>query len=582
MATRRTQAVLTLAALLCASRLAPAPQTETVVDIGSPGGRLVIALRSEPKTLNPVTSVDAPSRDVIGRMVGRLVTINRDTLRTEPGLARSWQVSRDGRRYVLELRPGLRFSDGHPLDADDVVFSLQAYLDERNGSPQRELLIVGGKPIVARRLGPTTVGFELAEPYAAAERLFDGIAILPRHLLGRAQEQGKLAEAWGLDTPPVELAGLGPFRLKSYVPGQRVVLERNPHYWKTDRSGQHLPYLDELTFLITPSDDAQVVRFQSGETDLINRLAAENFDVLTREQAARGYRLRDLGPGLEYAFLLFNLNPGLEARGLAAVARRQDWFRDVRFRQAVSAAIDRPAVARLAYRGRATPLGSHVTPANRPWVNTALKPPQPSADRSRALLASAGFSWDAEGALVDSARHRVEFSMIVNAANSARVQSATIIADDLGAVGMRVAIVPLENRALIDRVLQTYDYDTALMALGGGDADPNSEMNVWTSAGKTHLWHLGQTRPATPWESEIDELMRRQLVTLDTRARKRLYDRVQELVAENAPIVPLVSPNILVGAKDGLANFRPSILDHYTLWNADELFWRQRAAAQRP
>jgi peptide/nickel transport system substrate-binding protein len=580
--TRRSPAGLALAALLCTAPLVATAQTDPAPETGLPGGRLVVALRSEPKTLNPLTAVDAPSRDVIGRMTASLVTINRRTLRTEPALARSWTASRDGRRYVLELRPGLRFSDGHPLDADDVVFSFQAYLDERNGSPQRELLIVGGKPIVARKLGPATVAFELAEPYAAAERLFDSVAILPRHLLARAQEQGKLAEAWRMGTPPAELAGLGPFRLRSYVPGERIVLERNPHYWKRDRSDQPLPYLDELTFLITPSDDAQVLRFQSGETDVINRLGAESFDVLSREQAAHGYRIEDLGPGLEYGFLLFNLNHGLQARGSGAVARRQAWFGDVRFRQAVSAAIDRPGIARLAHRGRATPLGSHVTPGNRPWINTALKPPERSPARARALLASAGFSWDADGGLVDAAGQRVEFSIIVNAANSARVQTATIVADDLGALGMHVALAPLENRALIDRVLTTYDYDTALMALGSGDADPNSEMNVWMSAGKTHLWHLGQTQPATPWEAEIDRLMRRQLVTLDPVERKRLYDRVQELVAEELPIVPLVSPNVLVGAKDALANFRPAILDHYTLWNADELFWRPRTAARRP
>jgi peptide/nickel transport system substrate-binding protein len=237
---------------------------------------------------------------------------------------------------------------------------------------------------------------------------------------------------------------------------------------------------------------------------------------------------------------------------------------------------------KLVHQGRATPLGTFVTPGNRLWVNTRLAAPPRSIAGARDLLAKAGFSWNADGALVDAAGSPVEFTMIVNAANAARVQTAAIIQEDLRQLGMRVQVVPLENRAVLDRVLQTHDYEAALMALGSGDVDPNGELNVWLSSGKTHLWHLGQSVPATEWEAEIDRLMRQQLVTLDAGERKRQFDRVQELVAENLPIIPLVSPNILVGARTGLGNFRPAILDHYVLWNADELFWESSAVSSRP
>src|SRR3954463_3208825 len=167
-------------------------------EAGKAGGRLVVALRAEPKTLNPVTAVDQVSRDVIGRLSSDLIHIDRDTQKTVPALARSWSASADGRHYTLELRRGLRFSDGHPFDADDVVFSFACYLDERNASPERDQLIVGGKPIVVRKLGPYQVVVDLEQPYAAAERLFDSIAMLPRHLLARAQQEGRLAQAWGV------------------------------------------------------------------------------------------------------------------------------------------------------------------------------------------------------------------------------------------------------------------------------------------------------------------------------------------------------------------------------------------------
>ena len=552
---------------------APADLLRSEGQAGKRGGRLVFALHSEPKTLNPLTSVDTPSREVIGLLAADLIHIDRDTQRTRPALAKSWTVSPDGRHYVLELRRGLRFSDGQPFDADDVVFSFQCYLDERNAATQRDLLIVEGKPIAVRKLGPYRIAVDLEQPYAAAERLFDSIAILPRHLLEKVQREGKLSEAWTLSTPPAEMAGLGPFRVKSYAPGDRIVLERNPHYWKVDAAGQALPYLDEIVFLLAPSEDARVLRFKSGETDVITRLSAANFNTLSAEaQAAARYRLQDLGAGLEYTFLFFNQND-LAPGTLPEVARKQAWFRQRAFRQAVSAALDRQGMVRLVYQGRGTALGTHVTPGNKLWVNGALPRPQRSLARARTLLGEAGFTWKG-GRLHDAAGAPVGFTIVTNAANAQRVQMATIAQADLRDLGIEAQVVPLENRGLLDRVLKTHDYDAAIMALASGDVDPNSEMNVWLSGGPTHLWALTRTAPPSAWEKEIDELMRRQLVTLDVRERRKLYDRVQVLVAENLPMIPLVSPNVLVGAKATLGNFRPAILDPTVLWNADELYWR--------
>lgn len=298
--------------------------------LGHAGGRLVVALRSEPKTLNPVLAVDEPSRDVIRCLSADLIHINRASLKTEPSLAKSWSVSRDGRQYTLHLRRGLRFSDGQAFNADDVVFSFQAYLDEKINSSQRDLLVVGGKPIAVVKVDAYTVRFELAQPYAAAERLFDGVAILPRHLVENSYRSGSFSQAWSLSMPPNQFAGLGPFRLKEYVPGQRVVLERNPYYWKADRAGIQLPYLNEIVFLFVASEDAQVIRFQSGDTDVLSRFSAENFAVLQKQQSEKGYHLDDLGPGLEYNFLFFNLND-LTRKGLPEIAKNRRGFKTCAF-----------------------------------------------------------------------------------------------------------------------------------------------------------------------------------------------------------------------------------------------------------
>jgi peptide/nickel transport system substrate-binding protein len=572
-------ALLLLAGVRCFAFSAP-PQSPqhgeelliTSNEVGHYGGALTVGQRSEPKTLNPATAADAPSREVIGRLMADLIHINRASQQTEPALAKSWTVSKDGRVFTVNLRHGLRFSDGQPFDADDVIFSFKVYLDEKLHSPQRDLLVVGGKPITVQKINQHSVRFTLAEPYAAAERIFDSLAMMPRHLLEKTYQEGKFSQAWTLNTPPAEIAGMGPFRPKEYVPGQKIVLERNPYYWKADRNTNRLPYLDELVFLFVGNEDAQVLRFQAGDTDVISRLSAENYAVLSKDAANRQIELFDLGPSLEYNFLVFNLND-LASKTLSEIAAKQAWFGNLKFRQAISSAIDRDGIVKLVYAGRGSALWGNVSPSNRLWVDQDLPHPSRSIDHARDLLKSAGFSWKGDNQLVDGQGRPVEFSIITSTSNAQRAKMATIIQDDLSKLGMNVHIAPLEFRAVIDRVFQTYDYEASIMALGGGDADPNPEMNVWLSSGGTHLWHLGETKPATEWEAQIDQLMQKQMVQLNYKGRKKLYDQVQEIIAANVPYVFLATPNILVGAKKNLANFKPAILEPTTLWNVEELYF---------
>lgn len=538
---------------------------------GNPGGTLVYAARTELKTLNPVVANDNASREVLHRIHADLIHINRVTQKTESAVAKSWSMSPDGLHYTLELRQGIRFSDGKPFDADDVLFSFQVYLDEKIASPSRDLLIVDEKPISVVKLDPYRVRFDLPKPYAAAERLFDGFAILPRHLLEQAYREGKLTEAWSLRTPPAQIAGLGSFRISAYTPGQRIVLERNPYYWKTDGGGHRLPYLDRLEVDFAGSEDMQVMRFQGGESDILNRITAKNFAALERSAGQRGFNLKDEGPGLEYNFLFFNLND----------ASRQPYFQRAAFRRAVSLAIDRSAIVKLVYLGHASPIAVPVPPGNKAWVNAAIPAAVHSADQARELLKSQHFSWAPDGRLLDPDGKRVEFSIVTTSGNADRVQMATLIQEDLKSLGMDVHVVPLEFRSLLDRVQRTHDYDACVLSLANGDADPTPDMGVWQSGGANHLWHPNQKSPATPWEAEIDRLMERQMITPRYAERKRLFDRVQEILAENLPLIPLVSPNILVGAKGNLGNFRPALMDHYTLWNADELYWRDAGGSHR-
>ncbi|MCX6598082.1 MAG: ABC transporter substrate-binding protein [Acidobacteria bacterium] len=516
-------------------------------------------MRAEPKTLNPVTAVDAPSRDVLRRLHADLISIDRRSQQTVPSLASSWTVS--GNRYTLQLRPGLRFSDGAPFGAADVVFSFAVYQDEKLGAPQRDLLTIDGKPIVVRQTGPLTVEFTLPAPYAAAERLFDSVAMLPRHQLETAWKSGKLRDAWPLTASPSSVAGLGPFRLKQYRPGEAVVLERNPYYWKRS-GGETLPYLDGLEFKVLPDEDLQLARFVAGDLDLLSRPSAKAAEFL---RAQPGVEFSDLGSSLEYNFLCLNLTPGNP---------KLKWFGQVAFRQALSRAVDREAMVKLAYRGHATALWGHVSPGNKLWFRTGMPQPARSIAAAREQLRAAGFTWSNEGSLLDAAGSPVAFSILVSASSAERQQMATLLQDDWKALGIAVTVAPAEFRSVLDRVLKTRQFDTCLLGLGGmGDADPNPEMGVWRSSGAMHLWNPGQQQPSLPWEAELDRLMSAQMVTVNHAARKRLYDQVQQIVAREQPMIFLVSPNVLV-AQRRVGNFRPAVLDHPALWNVEELYLR--------
>src|SRR6202007_2022997 len=232
-------------------------------------------------------------------------------------------------------------------------------------------------------------------------------------------------------------------------------------------------------------------------------------------------RVQDLGPGFEYNFLFFNLNE-VSAKDLPEVARKQSWFQDVRFRQAVSAAIDRDGIVRLVYSGRATPLWGNVTPGNKLWSDPQLPQPPKSAERARTLLKSADFSWNQDGSLRDPHGSPVEFSILTSSSNAQRTKMATIVQDDLAQLGMKVQVVSLEFGTVVSHLTKSHDYEACVMGLVSGDADPTPEMNVWGSSGETHLWHPKESRPATTWEADIDGLMQRQLISLDYAKRKRL------------------------------------------------------------
>ncbi|SRR5579871_349866 len=526
------------------------------------GGVVTVAAGAEPKTFNPLIAADQPSRDAIYPLSADLIHLNRVTLKTEPALAKDWTVSPDGKHYVVRLREGLKFSDGSPLTADDVVFTFQLHLDPKVNSTQRDTLLVDDKPIGVVRVSADTVRFDFPAPYAPGETIFDGVWILPRAKLEKAYREGHIGEAW--NTAAAGVTGAGPFRLKQYLPGERLVLERNPFYWKKDSGGRSLPYLDRLEYSFAADANAQMLRLRAGEADILPRLRADDAAAVA---ALDGLRVHDGGPSLEYNFIAFNWNTTGPARA---------WFRNLAFRRAVAHAIDRDAIVKLVYQSKASPIWSHVTPGNRAWHSEKVTQYAHDPARASALLRDAGFTRDASGTLHDPEGHAVEFTLMVSASNAARRKMATIVEEDLAAVGIRAHSTPTEFSSMVESVLHAGKYEAALWGVAGGDPDPSSDANVWEASGNLHMWNLRlKDQPAPklePWEAEVDRLVQAQATIASASDRRAAIDKVQELVSANLPVVFLVSPHVLAASRTAIGGFTPAIVEPVALWNCERWF----------
>ena len=568
----------------------PAAPTEVEWQIserggGRRGGEVVVSLTAEPRTLLPLLAIDSPTRAVLDRLHAGLVRRDGESFEIQPALARSWTLSPDHRMLTLELRRGVRFSDGEPFDADDVMFSIQAAQDPEVGSYQRDFFEIDGEPVRLEKLDSYRVRLTFPFPHPSPLWLISGLAMLPEHRLGPVYREGRLQESWTLGTAPSEMAGLGPFRLVEHLPGRRLAVERNPHYWRRDGEGAgslQLPYLDRIVFSFVADETAKILRFRAGESHLIERIPGDQFNELAKGNSQEPVVMRDAGPGLGFSFIILNLNdvdlPGAETR--------RSWFERTGFRRALSFAVDRGALAQIVYHGRATPVITDLSPGNGRFFFDGISASSRGMERAdlqaaERELRQAGFRRTEDGQWLDSSGSRLKLTLVTNTSNSKRSAMATLIQEDFRRLGLDVTFVGLEFGALVERLTRTFDYDLLLLELGGGDPDPSTMLEFWKVDGGSHFFRLGSETAAFPWESELDRLIRLQARQVEPDERRNTVRQIQEILAREAPMVFLLAPNVLVGADARLGNFAPSILDHPTLWNSDELYWMPESESGR-
>jgi peptide/nickel transport system substrate-binding protein len=531
------------------------------------GGRLTATLRSEPRSFNRLM-VSNVVTDLFSHLTqAKLIRVNRATQQVEPWLAEKWETSPDGRVFTLVLRQGLRWSDGTPFTAEDVLFTFSAIFDERAGSVLASSMRINDKPITVTALDPRIIRVEFPGPFGPGIRLLDNVPMLPRHKLESALAAGTFAQAWNAGTPPADLVGMGPFQLTRYDSGERLVFARNPHYWRKADDGTALPYLDEVVLEIVGDQSAELVRLQEGTADMLQQtLRAEDIATLRPQREQNQVEIIELGVTIDPDVFFFNLRERYWARD-----PRRAWIMRRELRQAISHAIDREAFSEAIYLGSAVPIWGPVTPGNKDWFSPNVPRYPYSLDDARARLADIGLiNRDNDEWLEDERGSEARFTVLTFRGNQVLEREAALLRDELQKIGLALDVVGLEQNALIDRMLRG-DFEAIFFNYNVTDVDPALSKDFWLSSGAAHIWNMAQAKPATPWEAEIDTLMAQQSAALEYEERRRLFSEVQRIFAEQLPALYFVAPRLYMGVSARTLNLTPAVLRPQLLWAADTI-----------
>lgn len=566
------------------------PPTEAYIfkgQHGTYGGKMVLTVAGEIQTYNPIAITDANSAQIVWGLVSRsLVDFGNADVPPSfiEGLASRWEMTPDATEWTFYLRKGVRWSDGEPFTADDVLFTYNAVLDDKVDTSIRSALYerIGGlqNPLYPEieKLDDYTLRFKLHKPNWRFLDSISSLWLLPKHKMEEKWITGKLSQALGPAEPPDQILSLGPFCVKEYIPGQRVVLERNPYFWKVDTNGQRLPYLDQIVFVVVNNPRTIPLKLQAGEIDGMIRVRSEDYSAVSG-MSDPSIVLNELGPSFDPAWITFNQNSG--SNPLSGKPLVEPWklnlFRDQRFRQAISYAINREALGNTVYADRAVPIFSFVTPADKYWYsdNVVRYPYDP--DRAKQMLAEIGLKdTNRDGFLETAERHTVEITITTNTSPQ-RENTVTFIRSELTKVGIKVRPNLVPFLLLVQAMDNSFDFDAVVSSWQiGVPPGPVTARNILLSSAPQHVWFPLQSSPSTEWEAQVDRLVEEIGASQDREKQKALYSEVQRIWSEQLPVIPLVAQREAVAYIDKFGNLRPSALQPRLTWNAEEIFLKRK------
>lgn len=495
------------------------------------GGTLIFALGADPQTLNPAITTNVEALSVSCKAFNGLIWLNRD-FEAQPELATSWEISEDGLEYVFHLREDVTWHDGQPFTAADVEYTFEEVLAQFHPRTSNAFANVSS----VETPDDYTVVVTFTTPYAPflQQMTCQEGAILPRHLY---EGTDPLNNPRNFDSP----VGTGPFMLTEWVRGDRVVLDRNPNYFRED-----MPYLDRMVGQIMPDPTSRVLGLLSGQVDYVQSFFLPKEEIARLEASPQVTVERDTDlPG---NFLMF-FNTTNEPLSSADV------------RQALVMGLNRNQIVDQAFFGLGAPGKSAIHRALG-WASN------PNVDYDEL------YSYDPDRAaeLLDELGHPIEngsrfdVRVIYNPAQAGFNALAQIIRDNWSNIGVNVILEPFENQVVTDRVFIQRDFDVNIIGYttAGDPAIGIARAYVSIEPGQPFTNPTGYSNP------EVDRLFQEaaQVPFLDQ--RQELYYQVQEILAEDMPVLNLMDRTEVDAANAGLQGLWQSS-QPYDLW--DRVWW---------
>ncbi|WP_193197371.1 ABC transporter substrate-binding protein [Nostoc sp. MG11] len=547
------------------------------------GSQIIVSSSIEPNTFNP---------QLMEQGVGILTYLYEGLIREngrgkiEPALARSWNISEDQKQIIFTLRKGLKWSDGEPLTADDVVFTYKdIYTNPTIPSYAKDFLQIGKTrsfPTV-RKLDNWRVEFTLPEPFAPFLRTTK-LEILPAHILRSSittkDSAGRplFLSIWGTDTPPNQIVSNGAYKLESYAPGERITFRKNPYYWRQDAQSHTQPYIDRIVQSTVSNNDTALIQFRSGSLDFID-VNPNYFSLLKREEKQGEFTIYNGGSQTGTTAMMFNLNTGRRNGQPLIDPIKSRWFNTVEFRQAVAHSINRPRMLTNLFGGVGELQNSPIAVQSPYYLSPKAGLPiyDHNPQKAKALLVKAGFRYNNQGQLLDVNGNRVRFTLTANVANKVLQNMAPLIQDDLNQIGIQVDLNLIAVGLVVDKLTNRLDWDCQILDGFPMTIEPNEAVNIWSTVGNWHFFNrqpqAGQ-KPITgqqiaDWEQKIADLYIQGAASNEAK-RQQIYAETQQLSQEYLPFIYLVNSLSMVSVRNRIQGVKHSALQG-TFWNVYEL-----------
>jgi peptide/nickel transport system substrate-binding protein len=533
---------------------------------GNPGGRFVRAALGDPKTFNPAVASETSTTEITEQLFDTIARRDTLTLDWAPRLAESWEISEDQKSVTVTLRDNIKWTDGEQLTADDVIYTVNELIyPEVIQSNMRDGLYVGDEPSEWTKIDELTFKVELPTVYAGIINMLD-INVMPKHVFKPLiDEQGHEAvnSFWGVDVNPEEIVSSGPFMLAEYEPSQRVVMKKNPDYYREDQWGQQLPYIDELVYTIVEDQDTMFAKYLAGETDF-HSLRGEEFSELNEKKEELNTTIYDVGPDAGTLFITFNMNPieGEDDNGISPP--ELTWLSNKKFRTAMAHLIDRETMINNVAYGFGYPQYSFV-PRFSPYYWEGVEDVAPTYDPERAkeLLDEIGYKdRDGNGVREDPEGNEINLVLNTNSGNRERESVGEIFSQEAKNVGINITFKPEEFNSLVGKLVSSYDWEMILIGLTGS-VDPISGANVYPSSGNLHMIEPNQEEPRRDWEKAVDEAWEKANQTTDEQQRKEGFKEIQKIWAEQIPWAYTYNRALIYAFKNKFGNIKCQPVDDY-------------------